>query len=567
MSDNSYGTTYGPSAPGAINLASGDTGNVDMGHTANAPSISTASSPDNDVTPDGLGGYSLTSDAQPYWDDCSTRDAVAMGGTNIGDELNAAGISWGWFEGGVRPTENFQAALAATGHSGQPTSQFTPDEFKAANFQLNVPHSSNQGLCDAVHPVGVALGGTGQWGYKDDYIPHHEPFQYYETTANPHHLTINTDAQGNDLLTGSDSLSSVGKDTQSFSGAYGTGPQFNTPNHQYDTSDFDQLMAAINAGKLPASDMPAVSFIKAPGYQDGHAAYSDPADEQQFLVQKINEIEQSPDWKSTAIVINYDDSDGWYDHAFAGVINQSLSPADNLTNTVLGTIGPTNLTSQQCGPSPQTTTPLGGGEQGRCGFGPRLPMIVISPFAKRNYVDHNLTDQSSFINFVEYNWNLPGISGSFDQALSATDASEGIPFDLAGMFDFTQTHNPAVPLSPDTGQVALSGANLSGRNLRGQDFANGDLSGSSLNFARLGGAFAPNADLSGASLEQAGLKATNLSGANLSSADLFDADLTHTNLTGANLSGANLAGVRWNHTTCPDGTDSTADGGSCFGHM
>ena len=39
MSDNSYGTTFGPSSPGAINLASGDTGNVDMSHTANNPSI------------------------------------------------------------------------------------------------------------------------------------------------------------------------------------------------------------------------------------------------------------------------------------------------------------------------------------------------------------------------------------------------------------------------------------------------------------------------------------------------------------------------------------------------
>ena len=51
MSDNSYGTTFGPSAPGAINLASGDTGNVDTAHTANSPSISTSTSPDGDITP------------------------------------------------------------------------------------------------------------------------------------------------------------------------------------------------------------------------------------------------------------------------------------------------------------------------------------------------------------------------------------------------------------------------------------------------------------------------------------------------------------------------------------
>src|SRR5215475_8763636 len=74
MSDNSYSTTFGPSAPGAINLISGDTG-----------------------------GFSLTSDAQPYWDDCSTRDAVALSGQNVGDLLNVKGLSWGWFQGGLRP--------------------------------------------------------------------------------------------------------------------------------------------------------------------------------------------------------------------------------------------------------------------------------------------------------------------------------------------------------------------------------------------------------------------------------------------------------------------------------
>src|SRR5579864_2224915 len=88
MSDNSYGTTFGPSSPGAINLASGDTGGVDMTHTVNNPSISSSTSPNADLTADGQGGYSLTSDAQPYWDDCSTRDAVAMSGQNVGDQLN-----------------------------------------------------------------------------------------------------------------------------------------------------------------------------------------------------------------------------------------------------------------------------------------------------------------------------------------------------------------------------------------------------------------------------------------------------------------------------------------------
>ena len=127
MSDNSFGTTFGPSAPGAINLVSGDTGGVDTSHESGAV---TSGTPNADITPDGTGGFSLTSDAQPYYDDCSTRDAVAMSGQNIGDLLNAQGISWGWFQGGFRPTTTFAAASAAV-NPGQSTATFTPDEFWA----------------------------------------------------------------------------------------------------------------------------------------------------------------------------------------------------------------------------------------------------------------------------------------------------------------------------------------------------------------------------------------------------------------------------------------------------
>lgn len=446
LEDNSFGVTFGPSAPGAINVASGDTGNIDTSHLANNPSVSTSTSPDGDLTPDGNGDYSLTNDAQPYWDDCSTRDAVAFSGTNIGDVLNRAGLSWGWFEGGFDPTTTFAAAATATGHSGQPTATFIPDEFSGSFPGKNVPaNASNQALCDAVHPVGVALGGTGQWGYKDDYIPHHEPFQFYASTANPHHLTIPVDGAGQDTLAG---LEEIGTDTQSYVDGV---PQFNTPNHQYDTSDFDQLVAAIGDGELPPSALPAVSFLKAPGYEDGHPGYSDPADEQAFVTREIDSLMRTSDWRSTAVIVNWDDSDGWYDHVYSGVTNPSLSPADNLTNTTFS-----GATSGQCGPKPQTKAPLAG-EQGRCGFGPRLPMLVISPWAQTNHVDSDLTDQASIINFIEYNWNLPGIPGSADQVLSSLDRSEGRQFDLAGMFNFHHPEGQRLILSPVTGEPAPGG--------------------------------------------------------------------------------------------------------------
>jgi phospholipase C len=65
--------------------------------------------------------------------------------------------------------------------------------------------------------------------------------------------------------------------------------------------------------------------------------------------------------------------------------------------------------------------------QGRCGYGPRLPLLVISPFAKRNFVDHTLTDQSSVLRFIEDNWVTGMIGGgSFDQLAGP----------LSNMFDF-----------------------------------------------------------------------------------------------------------------------------------
>jgi phospholipase C len=421
MSDNSFGTTFGPSAPGAVNLVSGDTGGVDTAHMAHNPSVGA----DADLVPDGNGGFSLTGDAQPYWDDCSTRDAVALTGKNIGDELNAAGVSWGWFQGGFRPSTSYTDALAATGHSGQATSTFVPDEFSG---QFNQAPAANQGICNTVHAIGPAENGTGQFGFKDDYIPHHEPFEYYASTSNPHHLTIPTGTDGQDTPAG---LASIGTDTQHSSptGA----PQFDTPNHQYDMSDFDQLVSAVDRHALPNSALPAVSFLKAPGIDDGHAQYSDPLDEQHFLATEINALMRTPDWAHTAVVISYDDSDGWYDHVYSGVHNPSHSVADALTGT------------GQCG----SGTPLAG-EQARCGYGPRLPLVVISPWAKFDYVDHTLTDQSSITRFIEDNWGVPRIPGSYDSIAGSLNNM----FDFRGFFGFPLNGLPLF-INPTTGEPSL----------------------------------------------------------------------------------------------------------------
>ncbi len=227
-----------------------------------------------------------------------------------------------------------------------------------------------------------------------DYSPHHEPFQYYKSTSNPKHLPPSSEA-------------AIGHTDQA--------------NHQYDISNFYQTLAAGN--------MPAVSFLKAPAAQDGHAGYSSPLDEQTFLVNTINQIEKSKDWKSTAIVITYDDSDGWYDHQVMPIVNGSNTSAD----TPFCSSEPTTLDSW--------TT--------RCGFGQRLPMLVISPWTRQNYVSGNLTNTVSVTKFIEDNWlNGQRIGdGSFD-AISGSIYAKG------GLLNFRVRPNfrPLI-LNPTTGEV------------------------------------------------------------------------------------------------------------------
>ncbi len=339
MSDNSFGTTFGPSTPGALNLIAGQT------HGATPADL-----------PKVIANGTIFSDTDPTDDACSSTKTptVAMSGRNVGDLMNANGVTWGWFQGGFTPT-----AVAG-----------------------------NSVTCGAAHQN---IGGTK----VADYSPHHEPFQYYKSTANPNHLPPT-------------SVAMIGKTDQA--------------NHQYDLSDF---WAAADAGNLPA-----VSYLKAAEYQDGHAGYSDPLDEQQFLVATINHLQTLPSWANTAVVIAYDDSDGWYDHVMGPIVNVSTDPAtDALTDPGM------------CG----AMTP--GAYPDRCGYGPRLPLLVISPYAKVNFVDHTITDQSSILRFVEDNWGLGRIGDqSFDEKAGS----------LNNMFDFSHPGASVLTLDPATG-MAMSG--------------------------------------------------------------------------------------------------------------
>ena len=141
MSDNSWSSTFGPSTQGALNLISGQTDGVlnplNLGSSA---------------VPDGNGGMTLISDADPAGDVCSsTSKNTSMSGQNIGDLLNKAGVTWGWFEGG---------------------------------FDLGVTNANGTTGCSRSSVI-VASGSAKSTAA--DYVPHHQPFQYYLSTRNTAH--------------------------------------------------------------------------------------------------------------------------------------------------------------------------------------------------------------------------------------------------------------------------------------------------------------------------------------------------------------------------------------------
>ena len=334
MSDNSYGSTFGPSTPGLLNLVAGTT----YPATPSAPS------------PKVVGTGTLVGDLDPTGDTCSAGTTVRIGAKNIGDLLNAQHVTWGAFMGG---------------------------------FDLTVTNPNGTNGCARSSMATPANGGP-----TADYIPHHAFFQYFSSTANPTHKRPS-------------SVMAIG--TANDGGA----------NHQYDVHDFFDALAAGN--------MPAVSILKAPAFEDGHAGYSDPLLEQQFLVNTINAIMGSRFWDSTAIVVMYDDSDGWYDHQMGPIVNPSVATSSNPADAdQLNGPG-------KCGNGAPLADDNENAIQGRCGYGPRLPLLVISPWAKTNFVDHTVTDQSSVLRFIEDNWQAGRLgNGSFDQLAGTID----------NMFDF-----------------------------------------------------------------------------------------------------------------------------------
>jgi Pentapeptide repeats (8 copies) len=146
-----------------------------------------------------------------------------------------------------------------------------------------------------------------------------------------------------------------------------------------------------------------------------------------------------------------------------------------------------------------------------------------------------------------------------------------------------QTDQPAQDISVITAPVGgafrtnidppnASCGNLAGQNLSGKDLENAalvswNLGGANASGTNFAGAFLNGASLQGANASSANFTGATLNAANLSGSNLAGANMTNANLTAAKTGGANLFRIVWSNTTCPDGTNSSSDGGTCANNL
>jgi phospholipase C len=168
----------------------------------------------------------------------------------------------------------------------------------------------------------------------------------------------------------------------------------------------DQFFIDAGAGKLPQ-----FTFID-PNYET--TSEENPQDIQvgeRFVAQIVDAVLHSPNWKHTALFITYDEHGGYYDH-----------------------VPPPRAIKPDSIP-PQTSPGDYPGGYNRYGF--RVPLIVVSPWARRNYISRVVQDHTSMTAFIERKWNLPAMTFRDANAQPMTDyfsfgrAAFGVPPRLA----------------------------------------------------------------------------------------------------------------------------------------
>jgi phospholipase C len=200
-----------------------------------------------------------------------------------------------------------------------------------------------------------------------------------------------------------------------------------------------QFMSDLAAGTLPS-----VSYIEAgldsgldehPGLDDGHPGASVQVGAQ-YVEGLINALMQSSSWKDSVFILTYDEGGGFYDHVAPqpAVSPDGIPPMDLLQ-----------------GPPPNGPDICVGNTGPTCDFvytGYRVPLLVISPFSKKNYVSHTVADYTAWLKLVETRFNLP--------SLTKRDAAQ---MDMTEFFDFVNVPwkvPPTPPTQPTNGMCYLN---------------------------------------------------------------------------------------------------------------
>ncbi|HWC18209.1 MAG TPA: alkaline phosphatase family protein [Terriglobales bacterium] len=167
-------------------------------------------------------------------------------------------------------------------------------------------------------------------------------------------------------------------DCSVFMGIHNPFQFFNSTSHSSNIQDYSNFSAEIQNDILPA-----FSLIIPDSKHDMHPGDAPIGNAATFLQTLVQQVQASPIWNSTAIIVTFDTGGGWYDHVFPPALDDQ-------------------------------------------GLAFRVPTLVISPYAKRNYVSHTVMDHVSVLKLVQWNWTLP--------TLNSRNAASGDMFDL---FDFT----------------------------------------------------------------------------------------------------------------------------------
>lgn len=171
----------------------------------------------------------------------------------------------------------------------------------------------------------------------------------------------------------------------------------------------DEYFADAAAGTLPAVAFVNSTFASEEDSSTWEHAPAVVTVGQRFVAEVIDALARSPNWPRSALFLAFDEHGGLFDH---------VPP-------------PPACAPDGHEPELQPHDPPGGFDQ----LGPRVPMIVVSPFAKKNYVSHVVYDHTSILRFIAARFVLP--------ALTARDANAEAPWD---MFDFSAPPHARAPV-------------------------------------------------------------------------------------------------------------------------